>query len=281
MRAFVLGLFLSVAVLLPKTGNAQVYQFRTPAPVVTAAASDWQINSDPVVVNGLVYYPTRGFRFFDGQVMMQVGVVERVPVYADTTLEPFSIIYVPIGPDRMREYERRRDGELAGTTGSRPPSFPVQSPSVQALRDTSVGAVGTSGLDRARATSAGRGCSCRAVERRARNCRHLGRRRAERDLIGRYGRALGPWPRAAGADREHPAAERRKWRVARVQRRAVVRRRSGDFVLAGSLRTGWRLPRLPGLSRQDGGERRDLDLGRQGRPSRALRETLKWLKADG
>jgi len=146
MRACVFGLFLSVAVLLPKTGNAQVYQFRTPAPVVTAAASDWQINSDPVVVNGLVYYPTRGFRFFDGQVMMQVGVVERVPVYADTTLEPFSIIYVPIGRDRMREYERRRDGELAGTTGSRPPSFPGQSPSVQALRDTSVGAAGTSGL---------------------------------------------------------------------------------------------------------------------------------------
>jgi hypothetical protein len=146
MRAFVFGLFLSVAVLLPKTGNAQVYQFRSPSPVVTAAASDWQINSDPVVVSGLVYYPTRGFRFFDGQVMMQVGVVERVPVYADTTLEPFSLIYVPIGRDRMREYERRRDGELAGTTGSRLPSFPVQSPSVQALRETSVGAIGTTGL---------------------------------------------------------------------------------------------------------------------------------------
>ena len=140
------GLFLSVAVLLPKTGNAQVYQFRTPAPVVTAVASRLADRGDPVVVNGLVYYPTRGFRFFDGQVMMQVGVFERVPLYADTTLEPFSIVYVPIGRDRMRAYERRRDGELAGTTGSRPPSFPVQSPSVQALRDTSVGAVGTSGL---------------------------------------------------------------------------------------------------------------------------------------
>jgi len=146
MRAFVFGLFLSVAVLLPKTGNAQVYQLRTPSPVVTASASDWQINSDPVVVNGLVYYPTRGFRFFDGQVMMQVGIVERVPVYADTTLEPFSLLYVPIGRDRMREYERRRDGELAGTTGSRAPAFPVQSPSVQALRQTNVGAVGTTGL---------------------------------------------------------------------------------------------------------------------------------------
>jgi hypothetical protein len=135
-----------MAVLLPKTGIAQVYQFRTPLPVVNAAAADWQINSEPVVVNGLVYYPTRGFRFFDGQVMMQVGVFDRVPVYADATLEPYSLIYVPIGRDRLREYERRRDGELAGTTGSRPPAFPVLSPSVQALRDTSVSAVATSGL---------------------------------------------------------------------------------------------------------------------------------------
>lgn len=145
MRPFVLGLFLTVAVLFPKTGNAQVYQFRTPPPQVTAAAADWQINSEPVLVGGLVYYPTRGFRFFDGQVMAQIGIFERVPVYADTTLEPYSVLYVPVGRDRVREYERRRDRELAGTTGSRAPSFPVQSPSGQALRDRPVAAVGTTG----------------------------------------------------------------------------------------------------------------------------------------
>jgi hypothetical protein len=146
MRAYVFGLFLTMAVLLPKTGNAQVYQFRTPPPVITAAAADWQVNSDPIVVNGLVYYPTRGFRFFDGQVMVQVGIVDRVPVYGDSMLEPYSVVYVPIGRDRVREYERRRDGELAGTTGSRMPSFPVQSPSVQAPRETAATFVGTSGV---------------------------------------------------------------------------------------------------------------------------------------
>ena len=145
MRPFVLALFLSVAVLFPKTGNAQVYQFRTAPPEVTAAAADWQINSEPVIVGGLVYYPTRGFRFFDGQVMAQIGIYERVPVYADTTLEPFSVLYVPVSRDRMREYERRRDRELAGTTGSRMPSFPVESASVRALRDLPVGMVGTTG----------------------------------------------------------------------------------------------------------------------------------------
>jgi hypothetical protein len=145
MRPFVLGLFLSVAVLLPKTGNAQVNQFRTAPPEVTAAAADWQVNSEPVIVGGLVYYPTRSFRFFDGQVMAQIGIFERVPVYADTTLEPFSVLYVPVSRDRMREYERRRDHDLAGTTGSRVPAFPVQSPSMEALRDRPVGSVGTTG----------------------------------------------------------------------------------------------------------------------------------------
>ncbi len=145
MRPFVLGLFLSVAVLFPKTGNAQVYQFRTAPPEVTAAAAEWQINSEPVIVGGLVYYPTRGFRFFDGQVMAQIGIFERVPVYADTTLEPFSLLYVPVSRDRMREYERRRGRELAGTTGSRVPSFPVESASVEALRGLPVGSVGTTG----------------------------------------------------------------------------------------------------------------------------------------
>jgi len=143
MRPFVLALFLSVAVLFPKTGKAQVYQFRTAPPEVTAAAADWQVNSEPVMVGGLVYYPTRGFRFFDGQVMAQIGIFERVPVYADTTLEPFSVLYVPVSRDRMREYERRRVRELAGTTGSRVPSFPVESASVQALRDRPVGSVGS------------------------------------------------------------------------------------------------------------------------------------------
>ena len=63
MRPFVLGLFLTVAVVLPKTGNAQLP--RTSPPEVTAAAADWQVNSDPLLIGGLVYYPTRGFRFFE------------------------------------------------------------------------------------------------------------------------------------------------------------------------------------------------------------------------
>jgi hypothetical protein len=90
---------------------------------VTAADAAWQVAGDPIVVQGLLFYPTRETRMFDGQIMAQIGVYERVPVYADVTLEPFSIVYVPIGGQRMRTYERKREGELAGTTGSRTPSF--------------------------------------------------------------------------------------------------------------------------------------------------------------
>jgi hypothetical protein len=125
MRVFVAGALLFAALLFPKSGAAQAYQVRTPAPDVTAADAEWQVASDPIVVQGLLFYPTRETRMFDGQIMAQIGVYERVPVYADVTLEPFGIIYVPIGGQRMRTYERKREGELAGTTGSRTPSFPV------------------------------------------------------------------------------------------------------------------------------------------------------------
>src|SRR6478609_1366041 len=130
MRRCWLSLVLTLAGLLPIKGNAQVFQFRTPPPDVSAAGADWQLRGDPLVVGGLTYYATRVFRLFDGQVMVQTGLVDNVPVYADTTVEPYSELYVPVGGGRMRLYERRREGELAGTTGSHVPSFPVESPSV-------------------------------------------------------------------------------------------------------------------------------------------------------
>jgi hypothetical protein len=118
MRACVLGPILFLAMLFPIVGNAQVYPPRAAPPEVTAAAAGWQINGESVVVNSSVYVPTRAMRLFDGQVMAQVGVYQGVPLYADVTIEPNSIIYVPVGGARMRAYERRRSRELAGTAGS-------------------------------------------------------------------------------------------------------------------------------------------------------------------
>ena len=145
MQGFKLGLVLTVALLIPNVGNAQVFQFRTPPPDVSAAGASWQINSEPILVGGLTYYPTRGFRLFDG-----------VPVYTDMTIEPYSEVYVPLSGGRMRVYDRRRERELAGTTGSHAPSFPVASPSVPAARErlvTGETAVATGGSSVPRAVS--------------------------------------------------------------------------------------------------------------------------------
>lgn len=131
MRACVFRFLLLTAVLFPAVGNAQVGQFRTHPPEVWAASAEWQINSETMPFAGLVYYPTREIREFDGQAMAQIGVYQGVPIYADLTLEPYSLVFVPLGPDRVRMYERKRDHELAGTTGSRAPSFPVESSSVE------------------------------------------------------------------------------------------------------------------------------------------------------
>lgn len=125
MKGFLCVAVATMAVLLPNPGRAQVYQSKTPPPPLTAQYEAWQFNDEPIIVNGLIYYPTRETRFFDGEIMSQVGVYRRVPVYADVTLEPHSVIYLPIGRQTMRGYERRREGELAGTTGSRMSAFPV------------------------------------------------------------------------------------------------------------------------------------------------------------
>ena len=126
MRALVRAVFLTAVVLLPKVGSGQVYSFPTPPPEVTAAGAEWQLAGEPVFFEGSFYYPTGPTIFFDGNVMVRSGMHRGVPIYTDTTLIPYSMVFVPIGGAVVRPYERRREGELAGTTGSRPPSWPIQ-----------------------------------------------------------------------------------------------------------------------------------------------------------
>src|SRR5262245_23421302 len=125
MATWFIRLAVLTVVLVPTMGSGQGMQLPTSPPEVTAANASWQLNSEPIVVQGLVYDPTRDTRMFDGQVMTRIGVYEGVPVYADATLEPFSVVFVPIGRERMRTYERPSAGELASTTGSRAPTFSV------------------------------------------------------------------------------------------------------------------------------------------------------------
>ena len=126
MRAIIPSAFLSMALLMPNMGTAQVFSLPSPSPDVTAANADWQIRGEPIFHAGSFYYPAGPSVFFDGKIMVRTGVYNGIPLYADTTIEPYSIVFVPIGRNVMRPYERRREGELAGTVGSRAPSFPIQ-----------------------------------------------------------------------------------------------------------------------------------------------------------
>jgi hypothetical protein len=113
--------------LLASSGaRAQVFQTATPPPQVTAAGESWQLNGEPLFYEGSLYLPTAATVFFDGNVMTRTGVYRGVPLYQDRTVEPYSVVLVPTGRNLMRLYERRREGSLAGTVGSRVPSFPVQ-----------------------------------------------------------------------------------------------------------------------------------------------------------
>jgi len=105
MRGFLLSLFIAAL------------QFRNPNPDAVAANADWQITNEPIVAQGLTYYPTRENRMFDGQVMSQIDVYKGVPVYADVSIAPFTLAYVPVTTTRMRTYERGPDGDSRFISG--------------------------------------------------------------------------------------------------------------------------------------------------------------------
>ena len=122
MRRFVLVL----ALLIAAPAAAQVVSRPTDRPTVDAEHETWYRLGDPVQFAGDVYFRAGPAVFFDGDTMVRTGYFNGIPLYADTTIEPYSVVYVPVGFGLMQPYERRRAGDLAGTTGSRTPSFPVQ-----------------------------------------------------------------------------------------------------------------------------------------------------------
>jgi hypothetical protein len=116
-----------LAVLLSAPAFAQIASRPTDAPIVTAENESWYRLREPITFAGDFYYPVGATAFFDGDVMVRTGHYNGVPLYADTTLEPYSVVFVPVGRGLMQPYERVRRGDLAGTSGSRPSSFPGSS----------------------------------------------------------------------------------------------------------------------------------------------------------
>jgi hypothetical protein len=112
---------------------AQVQNRPTDPPLVTADNESWYISGEPIQFAGELYYRAGAVVFFNGNTMVRSGHYNGVPVYTDTTIEPYSIVYVPVQRGLMRPYERPRQGALAGTVASRTPSFPVRMTSSTAV----------------------------------------------------------------------------------------------------------------------------------------------------
>ncbi len=115
---------------------AQVSLQSPPPPTVTAENEPWYSSGGPVTFAGRVYYPSGPVTHFLRNEMVRTGTVGNVPVYARTTQEAGSVIYVPLAGGVMKPYERRRSGDLAGTVGSTAPSFTVVLPSEETLPTT-------------------------------------------------------------------------------------------------------------------------------------------------
>lgn len=161
MRIRVAGVsVLVVSLCLASPGLAQISMQPTPAPTVTAESHAWYSSGEPIAYGGTVYYPSGPVTHFLRNEMVPTGMFDGVEIYARTTVEPGSVIFVPLAGGLMRPYERRRSGDLAGTVGSSAPSFPVVLPGapdaqaslayVQAPRDTIERPVGTSGYSMSR-----------------------------------------------------------------------------------------------------------------------------------
>src|SRR4030095_9199989 len=113
------------ALALPLTLDAQMMLRPTPFPVVTAENERWYLAGEPITSEGNIYYPTGAQVYFNPYEMVRSGYYRGIPLYSKTTLEPYSVVFVPIAGGLLQPYERRRDGDVAGTVGSTAPSFPV------------------------------------------------------------------------------------------------------------------------------------------------------------
>ena len=122
-RAAVVGALAGILCSTPAI--SQMVMQPTPRPIVTADNEPWFHDGVPVMHAGNLYYPAGPRVGFNGNEMVRSGHFEGIPLYSRKTIEPYSVVFVPLAGGWMQPYERRRAGELADTVGSVAPSFPV------------------------------------------------------------------------------------------------------------------------------------------------------------
>ena len=121
------GVLLLVAIFTAAPSDAQVISETCRPPALTAESERWFVAGDPITYSGMVFYPSGAQIHFNANEMVRIGSYQGTPVYMRTTIEPYSVVFIPVKGAMMQPYERRRDGELAGTAGSAAPTLPTAS----------------------------------------------------------------------------------------------------------------------------------------------------------
>lgn len=116
---------LASLIIVPSVALAQVAMQPTARPAITAENEAWYLAGEPIMFAGDLYHPAGAEVYFNGNEMVRSGFYLGIPLYTRTYEEPYSRVYVALPGGLMQPYERRRAGEIAGTTGSTAPGYPV------------------------------------------------------------------------------------------------------------------------------------------------------------
>src|SRR5689334_22987466 len=90
--------FLLLAFLMPSVSavpaRGQTTWQPTPPPAVTAENEAWFQSGEPIMFLDSYYYRAGAQVFLNRYQMVQTGSYRGIPVYADTTQDPYNVIYV-------------------------------------------------------------------------------------------------------------------------------------------------------------------------------------------
>jgi hypothetical protein len=118
----------AVLVALGSPAWAQMQSRPTDPPLVTAANESWYLLREPVQFAGDLYYPAGPPLFFNGNTMVRSGHYNGVPLYTDTTVEPFSVVLVPVSRGLLQPYTRLQIAQPGMLMAPVPPTSPPLAP---------------------------------------------------------------------------------------------------------------------------------------------------------
>src|SRR5437773_5614354 len=79
----------AVVAIAHSSVHAQTQSRPTDPPLVTAVNESWYQLREAIPFAGELYYPAGAAVFFNGNTMVRTGHFNGVPLYADSTVEPF------------------------------------------------------------------------------------------------------------------------------------------------------------------------------------------------